>query len=211
MIGPLKSMRTPIGIDVGARYVKAVQLSRSIQAPRIEAAARFPRLSPAGDLDGQEVRHVCEVLRRQGFRRNQAVLAVPDEKLLTASMELPPRSSGAPVGEIARSELARIHGCDGESLEVSHWDLPSPARSSATHVMAVACPHDQADAYLDILAGHGLDVVGLDFPAHAIAQAISPAASSTDGMAAADAKAWTNRLVRYSAGAGSLLVPRIQR
>ncbi len=175
--------RSPIGLDIGASRIKAVQLgSGASVSPRgsasgvslglpwrgwqIVATACFDRL--ASDRDGgvpdeKEMRRMVDVLHRRGFTGRRVVAAVPDSSVLTATAELPPRSSGAPLEQLARVELARAHGKLPDELEAGCWDLPAPSRgTSATSVMTVGCAHEDAQAMLDVLDAAGLDTVALE-------------------------------------------------
>ena len=175
----------PIGLDVGGRNVKAVQLNRSSAGWRIEAAASMPRAEPGCDITRQEVRRVCEMLDKGSFRGRHIVLTAPSEKLLTGIMGLPPRTSGAPIEEIARLELSRMHNCAPEAFEMACWDLPAPARAGeATYVMAAGCPHAEANALLEVFEAEGLEVQGLEVHASAAARACGPLLEGISGIAA---------------------------
>ena len=137
--------RSSIGVEIGNRQIAAVQLDGS--GRRVLAAAMVARKAgPAGEAAaeteapsdipreasgafGSEEAHRLEsVLYRQGFTGNQIVLAVPDGKLMTAVLELPSRASGAPVDQLARVELGRLHKRDPGEFEMGCWDVPRPAR-----------------------------------------------------------------------------------
>ena len=186
--------RTPIGVDVGARAVKAVQL-KPLPDNRwaVAAAASIPRsLAEDATLAGpqsaavtpplaeSEVERLHDVLGRQGFRGSALVLAIPSSRLLSASLELPPRASNAPVDSIARGEFARAHKLPLEepNFEFAHWELPAAARGGKTsQAMAVGCTHADADALLRPFDADGLDVVALDVEAWALARACGPLAA----------------------------------
>jgi len=179
---PAGTSRSPIGIDVGARQIKAVQLSGTGPARRVEAAAVVPRTG--ADLK-QEARHVRDALAGGRFKGTDIVLAMPSDKLLAGIFELPPRDSGAPLEQIARAELSRLHKCDGRSFEMAYWDLPAPVRVGAgTHVMAAACLHADADAFLDAFESQGLQARGLEIHASAAARACRPVLPDRGGIAA---------------------------
>src|SRR5690349_7410565 len=106
--------RTAIGIDVGARSVKAVQLGRDRfgdGAWRITAAAEMPRDAdaqpaaptpqgaaqpgtaqpaaaqperPAYALSGAEIGRLLGTIERQGFRGSDVVLAMPNDKVVSS-------------------------------------------------------------------------------------------------------------------------------
>ena len=177
--------RTLIGIDVGARYIKAAQLAGAEGDRRIAAAGCFARAEPSAPLDQGEVSRLRNMLAQSNFKGDSIVLAVPQEDLLTGIMELPPRESGAPIEQLTRSELARIHNCQPQSFEMSCWDLPAPARAtSSTFVMAAACKHSIADNLIDLFENEGFDVHALDMPAAAMARACQPLLGDENGISA---------------------------
>lgn len=177
------SHRTPIGLDVGGRQIKAVQLSRAGAGWRVAAAACFERSRPDTALDEQEIRRLSDVLSRRGFTGQDIVLATPQEKLITGTMELPPRGPAVPFDRIARSEFARAHKFEPGSFELAYWDIPAPGRGNkATHVMAVACPHRDAEALLDLFEMAELNLLALDTRACAMARACEPMTAGPGGM-----------------------------
>jgi Tfp pilus assembly PilM family ATPase len=103
------------------------------------------------------------------------VLAVPDERVVSSMLELPPRSSQAPIEQIARMEVARAHRFAPDSFEMGCWDLPAAARATKqTPVMAVACTHADAAAVMDPFEAEGLSVCALDVKVVALARACAP-------------------------------------
>ena len=183
-----KHKRLPIGIDVGARAIKAVQLAPSAQSVtgwRVAAVTSLTRTSSGALLDADEVARLSDALDRQGFIGNHVVLAVPADKLFTTVLELPPRTGNVPLEQIARVELARAHKCAPDALEMGCWDLPAPARAAkGTHLMAVACSHADATPVLDNFESAGLNVVALDVRECAVARACAPALSNVAGIGA---------------------------
>jgi len=188
MIRMMRASQAPIGVDVGGRHIKAAQLARASGGRRIEAAASLPRSPRDPDdprIHREDVRRLRDVLAARGFRGRRVVLAIPADKLITGIMELPPRGSGAPIEQLARSELARMHRHDPQSFEMACWDLPSPARAGeATYVMAAACSHDDANALLDLFENEGLAVKGLEIHASAVARACGPVLDDVSGIVA---------------------------
>ena len=188
MIRAMRASHAPIGVDVGSRHIKAAQLARASGGWRIEAAAsvqRRPCDPGAPGIQREDVRQLHDALVARSFRGRRVVLAVPADKLMTGIMELPPRDSGAPIEQIARSELARMHRSDPQSFEIACWDLPSPARAGeATYVMAAACTHNDANALLDLFENEGLSVGGLEIHASAVARACRPLLDDISGIVA---------------------------
>jgi Tfp pilus assembly PilM family ATPase len=173
-------------LDVGAGRVKAVQLRRRRAGWRLEAAAAFARRRGGGRPRAEELAGWQAVLRRQGFAGRRCVLAVPDDALRCGILDVPPRSAGAPVGQIARMELCRMHGVRPEQMELSYWALPAPAGRSkeASQIMAVGCAHQAANALLDDVEQAGLAVVALDARMCAAARACAPLLASAPSATA---------------------------
>jgi Tfp pilus assembly PilM family ATPase len=180
--------RGPIGIDLGSRAIKAAQLSLGGERPRVTAAMAIPRLKDGGALEREEVRRLAEVLFRQGFEGNRVVVAAPNESLLVGTLSLPPKQSGAPLDQIARLELARMHKQEPMSFELTQWELPATAagqggKVATTSVMAAACPHREAEALLDLIESADFEVVGLDVQWLALARACAPMFAPPEGDA----------------------------
>jgi len=170
-----QSNKSPIGIDIGSRYLRAMQLQRVGNAWHIEAATAIPRSTPEGPMDQEEVWRFAAMLDRQGFTGRDVVLAVPDDVLLGSILKLPPRASGAPLDQIAKMEMARMHRCEPESFEMATWDLPATGpNNDATQVMVSACSHQDSNRLLDVFESAKLNVVALDTGDWSIARACSP-------------------------------------
>src|SRR6184192_191031 len=126
------SERSAIGLDVGSRNVKALQLSHGPRGSRIEAVACFPRKGDGGPVTKAEARRIADVLRRRSFVGNEVVLACPSEKLLSATMEFPAKAAGSVLDAATRNEFVRTHKCDAKAMEMTYWSLPAPARAAKT-------------------------------------------------------------------------------
>jgi len=172
--------RWPIGVDFDGRFVRAAQLAGGPGAWRLAAALHLPRVLPGTTFDAREVEQLAGALGRQGFEGRRIVLAVPEEKMVTGVLELPPRASGAPVDDIARTELANMHSFDPQTAEMACWDLPASSRQKdVTQAMAVACRHADAEALLDVFEEAGLEVQALDSRLHALVRGCQPALPAT--------------------------------
>ncbi|OHB77359.1 MAG: hypothetical protein A2Z25_12855 [Planctomycetes bacterium RBG_16_55_9] len=164
--------RTAIGIDVGARSIKVAQLSMSGGKSRIAALSLLPRTRIAEQVDTEEILKIKRVLKRQGFVGEEIVLAAPEEGLLRGVFDVPPQVSGDPAAQIARMELSRIHNVAPDSFEMVRWDPPDAGKSkSATQTIAIGCPHEAADAFIDLFEGAGFHVRALDIRIAAAARA----------------------------------------
>lgn len=166
---------SPIGLDVSGRLIAAVQLTGRHDQWALKAATVLRRTAEGPALEARDIQRLNDVLSRQGFAGRRIVLTAPSEKLLTGVLELPAAGSGAPLDQIARMELARMHKTDPQSFEMAYWNLPSRARGGeGTQVMAAACPVADANSVLDPLEHAGFDLTALDVPCVAMKRACAP-------------------------------------
>ncbi|MFC1635700.1 pilus assembly protein PilM [Planctomycetota bacterium] len=167
--------RTAIGIDVGTRCIKVAQLSISGGKPQIAALSMLPRTKVGDEIDTEELCRMKRVLKRQGFYGNEVVLAAPESGLLQGVFDIPPQVSGAPVAQITRMELSRIHNVMPDSFEMVFWNSPDTGKSKSTaQAIAIGCPHESADAFIDLFENSGFNVSALDIRIAAIARACMP-------------------------------------
>jgi type IV pilus assembly protein PilM len=196
MIGPWKrSNRTPIGIDVGAHSIKAIQLARAGSGWRVAAATSLPREDPTTEFGAADAQRLSDVLDRQGFAGRRAVLGVPRGKLVAGLHEVPKDAADIAAG--VRAEMARVSKREADRLEVGHWELPAAARGAGSRVMAVACPHDAADPLLDAFESHGVIADALDAQPLALARACAPL-TPPDAVSAIVDIGWTATLLILS-------------
>ncbi len=184
---------SPIGVDVGLRCIKAAQ----VRGGELVAAAGMTRTSESTIPQASELEALRDLIANGAFKGKQVVLAVPPDNLLSSIVELPPRASGAPIEQLTRCELARIHRQEPADLEIDHWDLPPAARmGNRTIVMAMGCTHANSEALLDAVGAQGLDVLALDSHATAAARACAPLMGDQPGDGAILDVGWTcSRLV----------------
>ncbi|GJQ30591.1 MAG: hypothetical protein HBSAPP03_24750 [Phycisphaerae bacterium] len=125
---------------------------------------------------------IAGLIERAGFEGTSLVMGVPGSMLMTSHLELPPRTSGAPIEQIARMEMARAHRVDPASFELALWDVPPPARArDGCHAIGVGLASAAIDPFLAMLDAHGLTVIALDVRSLALARATAPL-HDPDGM-----------------------------
>jgi Tfp pilus assembly PilM family ATPase len=178
--------RSPIGLDVGERSICAVQLSGGKSGTwRMEAATILARSSATIWPSGEEMREVLGALDRQGFNGNRVVCVAPESLKISATLELPPRTSGAPIEELARQELARSAKRDPGSMEVGSWEVPAPPRSGdTTHLLAVGLAHQDAESLIEALETGGFFVEALECRCCAMARACAQVVGSVNQVSA---------------------------
>src|SRR6185295_4632790 len=87
VVRSLTSIIEPVILIVLGVMVGFVALSMFL--PLFELTAATTAIPAA--IDAAEARRIGDVLFRRGFVGRELVLAVPDERLMTADLELPPR------------------------------------------------------------------------------------------------------------------------
>lgn len=163
---------SPIGLDIGAAEIRAVQLCRRQDADEVVCSAVFPRLSepgPARQLGTSEAAWMAGVLERRGFAGNRVSVFAPHGSCSAQIIDLPDRDSGAPAEVIARAEIARNRRCAPDRFELATWYLPQRGRGERG--LAVACERTELEAHLDALEAGGLVPVGVDLEETALARA----------------------------------------
>jgi len=170
------SARTAIGVDLGAKTIKAAQLTACATGWQLAAAVEYVRPvrggAPAGSSVGaEEIKLLADVLERRGFTGRRVVIAAPASQLFTTVLELPPRSSGAPVDQIAHTEVARMAKLEPGGFESSQWELPAAARAGSTmSALAVAMSHAHAETLIAAFEANGLQVERIDTQSWALAR-----------------------------------------
>ena len=176
---------TPIGVDLGAHKVKAMQLRCRQGNWHVEAAAIFPRPGPVDQIDASTIDQLPDVFYRQGFKGNDIVLAAPGDLLRTSILELPGDGPNVPLHQIARVEMSRMHKLAPQSFEMACWVLPEPDRAhQTTHMMASACSHEDVNRLLEVLEAQRLSVSALDISACALARANASVTKPGDDIVA---------------------------
>lgn len=157
--------RTSIGVDIGVRTLRAVALSHEGNAFRLRAMVETVRTPNHPVPTRHDVERLLHALERQGIDARRISLAVPPDRLASAIVELPPRSSGAPIETLAQAELTK--GAPG-GLEVFIWDLPPGRRARASEYFAIGLQHEAANELLLPFTQCGLDVDHLEPEATAL-------------------------------------------
>ena len=167
-----RSSRTVIGVDVGGHTIKAAQLSVQGGRYRVFALALVPRPQPGKEIVAADALAIKNALARQGFRGNAIAIAAPEQILLHATLEVPAKITGAPAAQVVRMELSRLQNVAPDAFEMAFWELKAAGNPRPmTPTLAVGCPHEAANALLDIFEGVGFRVAALDVRGAAVARA----------------------------------------
>jgi len=172
LIYPFTASRTPIGVDFGAKSVRAVQLRRDRGRVIIEAATCFDIPETKQAPDARTIEQLGNVLKRQGFRGNRIVLAAPQAITHTDLIDLPNVADNAPIAQLTRMEVVRTHQINPGTFELACAPLPrSRPGGRGVNVFTVTCPHEAANGLLNAVEADGLRVEALEPETFAIGRA----------------------------------------
>ncbi|MDX9912145.1 MAG: hypothetical protein RBS39_09965 [Phycisphaerales bacterium] len=162
-----------IGLDIGERRIRAVQLDAS--GARVHRTLCIVRPPVGGEtLGDDECGRLADALDRLGFAGSRVSMVAPRAALCSSVLDLPPRATGAPIEKIAMGELAGRNRIDPERTELALWSTGEPgSRNGTERIIAVACAHEKAEAYVAPLERAGLRVEGMIPPTIALVQAMS--------------------------------------
>ncbi len=171
------ALANPIGVCFDARTIHAAQLTREKEGWALSGAVRLDRTGKAETAavpTAAEVWRLRRAMALQGMNAGQVVIAAPAGFATLTAMELPPRSSGAPLEQIAGMELSRLQKLDAGTFEIALWELPKAqnrARAGAESYIAATATHAAGEALSAAFDGSGLAVRAIVPEALAIAKA----------------------------------------
>jgi len=167
--------RTVIGVDIGRHTIKAAQLQACGGRYRVYALFLLPRPQSEQEINAEGVLALKNTLNRQGFAGHRIAIAAPEHLLMRATLEVPSKVAGASAEQIIRMEMSRLHNVAPDSFEMACWELKAANNPRPmTQTLVMGCPHEAANAVLDVFEGAGFRVAALDVRSAAVARACSP-------------------------------------
>jgi len=175
----------PIGVDIGASRLKVAQVAQGRRGWRVTAFGSLPRAEHTPVPSAEEIERLGSMLDRMGFVGNRVVLGAPRSMLKAAVLDLPPKSSGAPIDQLCGAELARMFRLAPGSYEMDAWEMPSATeRSRATQMAATAMLSDDAEQLIAPFEAIGLQVEAIDLGGQATCRACRSACAEGDDLTA---------------------------
>ena len=153
-----------VGLDLGTTSLKIVD-----SLPNGGHAVRFARLDPGPGLSDRDAVRIARVMQRRSIPLSGVCVAAPRSVIRTAELSLPPRSSGAPVDEIAREECRRLFEYEGP-FELALRPLPVGREQGAEPALALACCHESAESIIRPLSEAGISVIRFEPSSVAVAR-----------------------------------------
>lgn len=149
---------TSTGIDLGGRWIKAVELYSDGSVAR---SARLPRKPGAQDQD--EASRLCELLRRQGFQLRTATILTGNGALRRQVIGLPEKADPVRDDAIIQNQLGDLQSEHGRRGAIGWWELPRSCRpSDGREALAVETDHASTASWLHGFDSQGVRVQGVD-------------------------------------------------
>lgn len=175
MLNILQTKRTgPIGVDVGSRSVKLIQLSSD--CTRLQEASRWdlPRIAEEDEAHSQEttlaeaIQGACE---GRNFRGREAVVCLSNKQLFLQNLRLP-RSSSIPLENQIRTEIASRLPFPLEESEIRHIETADVRQGDEImkEVLVLAAQRSVIDRLLEAVEQAGLRPLALDVEPAALAR-----------------------------------------
>ena len=169
-----KRRYSPIGIDIGAKSVKLVQLSgdrsRLVEASRVE----LPPLDPAATLEQHGAR-IAEALTSglagRAFHGRDAVICLSDKQLFLQNVRVP-KQTGDSLDRLVAQEAAGRLPYGVEEAEIRYLEAGDVRQGEATlrEVIVFACQRSALDQTLEVCQQARLRPVAVDVEPAAVAR-----------------------------------------
>ncbi len=163
--GWLKRRSNPIGVDIGSRSVKLLQLDAS--RSRVLAASRWD-LAPQADTDpaqhdAQITEALCRAREGRGFKGRNAVFCLGAGPLFVQNIRVAPTADGD-MQDVVRCEAAGRLPFSGDEAEIRFVDAGDVRQGDTVRreVIVMACHRPAVDRLLSIASQANLMPVAID-------------------------------------------------
>ena len=166
---------TPIGVDAGARSVRAVQLTQTGTQYVIHRVARIAhhiRADNATDARADLATEIRDCIGRARFRGTRVRVALNTPDVEIHALELPDaiaQSKPSEAERIVQWEVRRLVTQEDGELETRFWHLPK-TRPSVPNAIGVAAPSDAVLGIFNACRNAGATCTGVDVAAAALAR-----------------------------------------
>ncbi|MEO1584650.1 MAG: hypothetical protein AAFR96_08770 [Planctomycetota bacterium] len=165
--------RLSIGVEYAGDRLRVVALD--LRRDAVRAGFSVPLTDGHASLN-DAVTRASEALERHGVSRAAPWhVAMSMERCATSVLDLPPRSSGAPVEELAAGELSR--GSPDGAVEVAVFDPPTVTgsgdvgRKGPVDYLVIGAAREAIMGILGVTEDIGVQLAAIDVPAAAVSRA----------------------------------------
>ena len=169
-MGWFRRGRVSIGLDVGSRYVKVVQVSHAGQAPEVSRILMRPLATSDDDprAGASVAKAISALFRDPGLRRREVVTGVGGHDVIARRIELE-RMKPSELREVIRWEAEQHLPFDVASVELDFQILGS---GDPMDVLLVAAKRDLVHDAIEVVHAAGLAVEVLDVDGLALSNAL---------------------------------------
>jgi len=163
----MKQRVLPIGVDIGVRRIKMVQLALADDRLKVVSAQRAPleidRDAPGDERRDAVVQTIKELLVRGGFRGRKAVSALSSDELRITSLRLAETETHQ-IDKVLRKEAARRFGLDSERDTINYMLAGSVRQGdeAKNEFIVLAADNEIIKSHISLLEDAGLRPVGID-------------------------------------------------
>ncbi len=179
MVRIVKDKALPIGLDVGASMIRMAQLEVSSEDRVVLVAAGEAPVPPELREDskgryGFIAKTVRDLVNDGEFRSRQCVISLPADSVCIQHVRIPK----VQPEETERAVRAELEGkvpfslADSEVRYVVAGEVVGDDEKKQ-EIIAVACPRDTLDSYLEMASRARLDVVGVNVACCAVVECFS--------------------------------------
>ena len=196
-----------VGLDIGTSAVRAAQVTGGRGAPSLISFGQVPL--PVGAVADGEIQDpgpvseaIGQLWKRVKIKSKKAVVGIANQRVVVRQVELPFQEEKE-FRESARFQVADFIPMSVETAEIDFQILEDYVIEEGNHMMRVllvAAATDMVESFIATTAAGGIDPVGIDLAAFAVARAVSPSARGDSGSAGAEA------VVDIGAGVTNIMV-----
>ncbi len=169
----MKQKVLPIGLDIGVRRIKMVQLAQADEHLKVVCAERAS-LDVDRDASEEErrdavVQTIKQLLGRRGFRGRKVVSALSRDELRITSMRLAEAETHQ-IEKVLRKEAARRFGLDGERDTINYMLAGSVRQGdeAKNEFIVLAADDEVIKSHIALLEDAGLQPAGIDAAPNAL-------------------------------------------
>ena len=165
-----------VGIDIGTRAIKLLQLREHVRGPRVVGAGKVDMHGT--DLGSGDTDALIEQLRGAfaagGFTGRRCVVSLPRTEIRIQSVRLP-RMPEQELRQAAMWEASQRFGFDRNAMEVDiiRTGAELQGGESREEVLLIAVPHEVINAWIEPVIAAGLRPVALETHCTALARTFS--------------------------------------
>jgi type IV pilus assembly protein PilM len=196
-----------VGLDIGTSAVRAALVTGGHGAAALHSFGQVPL--PLGAVSDGEIQDpgpvsqaIAELWKRVKIRSKKVVIGIANQRVVVRQVDLPFQEEKEFRGSL-RYQVADFIPMAIETAEVDFQVLDDYVSETGEHMMRlllVAAATDMVESFISAASAGGLEPVGIDLAAFAVARAVSPAARGDSGMAGAEA------VVDIGAGVTNIMV-----